>query len=162
MRTAVVNPRPFLQKEESGKIEVDYRSTDRRVPGFSGWAQYDPENQWVLSGFDFRYRSIDGTTGSKAATFEYRQNAEKHAILKRIELRWRNSRGYDGQHVYDFDFHDGHAPESEFTLSEFGFPEPGGVPPAKLTPWFLWFSLAGGGCLLAGVLLRWRARRNGA
>ncbi len=54
-------------------------------------------------------------------------------------------------------------PEYEFTLSAFGLPEPFGITWERPRPWWIYFGLAGGGCLvgivLIGVFLR---RRYGA
>lgn len=53
--------------------------------------------------------------------------------------------------------------ESDFTLTAFGLPEPPGITWERPTPWWIYFGLIGGGCLvgfvLIGVFLR---RRYGA
>ncbi len=58
---------------------------------------------------------------------------------------------------------DNNVPDHEFTLSAFGLEEPHGITWERPTPWWIYFGLIGGGCLvgfvLIGVFLR---RRYGA
>jgi hypothetical protein len=49
------------------------------------------------------------------------------------------------------------APESDFTMSVYGFEEP--KTPAKPVRWWLWIALVGGGLLLVGVGFAWWKRR---
>jgi hypothetical protein len=142
------------------RLQLDYRSSQARSPDLAGWVQFDSLNSWVLKAFDFQQHWSDGTTGSNAATFQYQENTSSFPLLKRIERRMQNSRGYDTRDTYEFDFREGDVPESAFTLPAFGFAEPGGVPEPPSTPWFLWVALAGTACFLGGLFIRRWTKRN--
>jgi hypothetical protein len=53
-------------------------------------------------------------------------------------------------------------PESDFTLSAFGFPEPEGVVWNRPQGWYLWIALCAFGALAVALLVRfWRRRYHG-
>lgn len=54
----------------------------------------------------------------------------------------------------------GHVPETEFTLTAFGFPEPAGVTWERPTPVYVWLLAAAGGFGALAVLFRRLARRR--
>ncbi len=56
----------------------------------------------------------------------------------------------------------GALPETEFTLSAFGLPEPVGVTWEKPTPLYVWLLAAAGGCAVLALLLRLPVRRRQA
>ena len=53
-----------------------------------------------------------------------------------------------------------HVPDSEFTLSAFGLPEPVGVEWERRTPVYVWLLLAAGVLGLLALVLRWLAHRR--
>ena len=64
----------------------------------------------------------------------------------------RIRRLFQTENTYDFDFREGEVPESDFTLSAFGLPEPKGMALPKSSRWYLWFIAGGVICLGVGVL----------
>ena len=146
------------------KVEFKYTAPDDkpRLPSLVGWASYDPNRYWVLTAYDVqRTWSGTGLKGLNAGTYEYQDTRDGCPILKRIVTRGRNIRPdgtYDLEEIYDFDIREGDVPESDFTLSAFGLPEPKGMAIPRSSRWYLWFIAGGVGCLLVGFLI-WRRRQ---
>lgn len=88
-------------------------------------------------------------------------------ILKRMKrhakIFYRQNKGtIETTTETDYDLEvNGSVPDSEFTLSAFGLPEPPGMEPVKKPiPWYLWFLLAAGICGAISLAFRHLARRN--
>jgi hypothetical protein len=145
------------------KVEFEFRpdkKLDQRLRG--GWVLYDPISHWVqrecLLVFE---RPVDTpeniVKGTHAATFEYDERKSGFPLLKRVITRLEmlplnGSRDA----TIEFQLQEAEAPARDFTLSAFGFPDPMDTPQVarKCISWYIWFGLAGFGCLAAAFLLR--------
>ena len=149
------------------KVEFEYAAPkDKpRVPSLAGWALYDPVRYWVLAAFDVQqtWTAPAGQTGRRAVTYEFQDTPDGYPIPKRIVVH-ASSNPRDGsfqtENTYDFDFREGEVPESDFTLSAFGLPEPKGMAPPKSSRWYLWFIAGGVICLGVGAFFRRRLQRK--
>ena len=77
------------------KVEFKYTAPNDKpkVPSLVGWASYDPNRYWVLTGFDVqRTWTVRDLKGPNAATYEYQDTRDGCPILKRIVTRNRNIR----------------------------------------------------------------------
>ncbi len=74
---------------------------------------------------------------------------------------YRNKRKTDVTSKTDYDLEvNDRVPNSEFTLSAFGLPEPGGEEPVKKpTPLYIWILAAAGVCAALALSFRYLARR---
>jgi hypothetical protein len=146
---------------EWAKVEFEYRSQGNpKVPSITGWVLYDPDHYWVIRAFDLQlsWAGVEGGSGTMAAAYDYQDAGDGFPILKRIVRRFNlPEKAYGTDDTYEFDLREADVPESDFTLSAFGFPEP--ISAQRPTRWYLWATLAGGICLGLAALLRWRARR---
>ena len=70
-----------------------------------------------------------------------------------------NSINYEIKRWYKCEI-DRHVPDSEFTLSAFGLPEPVGVEWGRKTPVYVWLFLAAGVLGVLALGLRWLAHRR--
>lgn len=131
-----------------------------------GWVVLDPSRYWVI-----RKCKIETDLGEKKEgkaiwthELEYREGTNKHPILVKSVCKgkiWQK-----GQLIADPEFHASYdcqerpfIPDSEFTLSHYGLPEPHWLP-AKKTPWFLWLGACGIGCLVLAMCVRFFKRRQ--
>ena len=149
------------------KMEFAYRplsSTDGTTL-FEGWAALDPANLWVAREVQARV-SFAQTPDSKrsprsiAETYEYEEGPENFPVLKSIvsKVKIENS-GQDVELRYDCKLHLADVPETDFTLTAFGFSEPLGV--KRGFPWYVPVGIAGVALIVAAVLLRvWLRRRK--
>jgi hypothetical protein len=145
------------------KVEFSYRNADKpQIPSsIDGWVLYDPQHFWVVRECEAQYEwtSVKGSTASATVAYEYEETADGFPIPKRINKRVKNAaKGDESEFRYEFGLKEADVPESDFTLSAFGLPEPGGV--RRPIPWYLWAALLGVVCLSAAALLQWRARRR--
>lgn len=133
-----------------------------RVPSVTGWVVFDPEHYWVIREYDVQmeWPALPGTSKvAVEATHEYEITGDGFPLVKRIMARYKNpSKSYESEHTYEFDLREADVPESEFTLSAFGFPEHPGAPKAP-TRWYVWAAFAAIICLGLAVLFRRLARR---
>lgn len=147
------------------KVEFDCPSrTDKpKFPSLKGWVLYDPQRMWVIHEYNaqFEWASLK-TKASVVVTCDYEESAGGFPIPKRITRRLTPVGGVDRESQYEFDLKEADVPESDFTLSAFGLPEPPGVRrPRKYL--FLWFAIAGTVCLsVASMWRRLRQRRSDA
>ncbi len=142
------------------KVDFDYRPQGKnpRIPVTVGWVVYDPKRYWVIREFDIQL-DWPGAKFLATETREYEEASDGFPLLKKILLRYKKpSEGYDSEKKWEFDLREADVPESEFTLSAFGFAEPGGIP-RQPTPWYFWAGLVGIVCISLAVLVRWLGRR---
>ena len=110
-------------------IQIDFKTTPKRLedgawmPVLGGRIVCDPERYWVVRESEVhlqRSPKENGVAESVIGTYEYKDGKKKLPIPKRIV--WK----YTGvEATVDFDLIERKdVPESEFRLSEFGFPEP--------------------------------------
>jgi hypothetical protein len=126
-----------------------------------GWILLDPEHSWVIKECQVNTINMGGATGSIAIVNDYTANAQGFPIPTSRLTRESYSDGValrekttEANFVY---FEQRYVPESEFTLSAFGFPEPDGLGP---TPWYLWAGISAVTCIALAIGLRWLARRT--
>jgi hypothetical protein len=109
---------------------------------------------------------VGNTVRTTEGRFDYKAGQMGFPVLTRIEFDTGNSGEGKMQIKVIREFQlmerDG-IPESEFTLSAFGLPEPVELQgPRSQTRWYLWAGVAGILCLALGAGLRWRAQRIAA
>jgi hypothetical protein len=148
--------------QELVRITFRYSPEDRendRLRG--GILVLDPSRDWVIRRAELDLEAIGETTGpwKYIHEYQYKDGPNGHPLLTRTELRnsqWdRGAISYEFYSVGETNMHERKViPESEFTLSAYGLPEPDWAPP-KRTLWYLWLGLAGILCLMAGAGLAW-------
>jgi hypothetical protein len=118
---------------------------------------FSPEEGWICRGI--RVQVVGKPHPAREDIFFYEQRANlRFPPLKRVEIWMRNSKGPMLASATDITEFEHHAPfpESDFTLSAFGLPEPYGVVWKKPIPWYLWFI----GIALVFLTLGWFFRRR--
>jgi hypothetical protein len=147
------------------RVEFEYRPPQGkpRVPALAGWALYDPDRFWVIGAFDLQMSwpaSKEVPPVATAATIEYRDAGAGFPILQRVFRRYKNpAKSYEADTTFDFDLREADVPESDFTLSAFGFPDPvGSKPPERPRTW-LWLLAAAAGLAALAVLFAGLKRR---
>jgi hypothetical protein len=161
-----------LDGEELVRIEFTARpkewSTKARPKGTGwlplrkGWIVFDPERYWVIRECHVELQNSPqgGSTGSMHGKFEYKEGRKGFPIVKRTVRKWDG--GYQYTQEFDLTERDD-VPESDFTLSAYGLPEPPEVQQPRARSWlYLWVGLAGMICLALGVGFRWRSKRASA
>lgn len=128
----------------------------------------DPSHDWIIRHAELERDLGEGVDGAGKCTLQtdYKEGADHHPVVTRATMKctyWEKARiTTEVETFVDFDLRQRtFIPESEFTLSAYGFPEPFLAPP-KHTPWYLWLGLAGMLCLLLGAAVAWRKRRQAA
>jgi hypothetical protein len=130
------------------------------VPEQGGMLVLDPSRSWSLCRAEIRSQYLGDkgpTDGSEVVVMETRVGKSGYPI----PVRWTYQ--YEGVMVTrEYDLRDeGVEPlEREFTLSAFGLPEPVGVEWERPVRWYLWLTLAGVVCLVAGGVFYWLSRRR--
>lgn len=132
-----------------------------------GWLVLDPLHDWVIrkGELDLDPKGL-GKTYKYSLRYEYKDGPEHHPILTSSVV---NGVIRDGQTLIAGEHVEGTAeleqrkviPDSEFTLSAFGLPEPHWAQTRKPS-WYLWLGVAGVGCLILGGGLAWVRRRRAA
>jgi hypothetical protein len=133
----------------------------RRIKG--GKATFDPDHFWVMQSFDckveyWRPKDQPPSVMNVSESYKYTYDGDfpiAEKAVRREKVLGRRDDAFETQDEYHLALED--VPESAFTLSAFGFPEPGAV--GHHVPWFLWAALIGLLCLGLAVLLRWQAKR---
>ncbi len=127
----------------------------------------DPSSDWIIRRGELEWDFGANMDGRKTCTLrtDYKMGSDHHPLVTRATSKCvvRDNKSIIGEieTSADFDLHQRkNIPESEFTLSAYGFPEPFLAPP-KQTPGYLWLGLAGVICLLLAVVA-WRKRRQAA
>jgi hypothetical protein len=158
---------------EWARVEFEYRPPQEkpRVPSLAGWALYDPDRYWVIGAFDLQlaFPAVQGSqSAAKTANYEYRDAGDGFPILQHIVCRYKKpaqAQSFGSEDTYDFDLREADVPESDFTLSAFGFPDPVGIKPPERPRSWLWLLAAAGGLAALAVLfagLKRRAARRAA
>ncbi len=133
-----------------------------------GWVVLDPSHYWVIRKNEVELESREDKEGKEIWTHqvEYQEGSNNHLIPTKRILKGRIWE--KGILTYEQEYVNKHAyrerpsiPKSEFTLSHFGLPEPQWSRQAK-TPWFLWFGIAGIGCLVLAAGVRFFKRQRAA
>ncbi len=151
---------PTTRNDGQVKVEFAYRPpTDKpRIPSIkNGWVLYDPQRSWTIREYNVQAVWAEKVVASVVVAYEYKEAADGFPIPQRVIRRMTPIGGVDAERRYEFDLEEADVPESDFTLSAFGLPEPTGV--ERPTRWYLWAAVLGFGCLGLAVVLRWRARR---
>lgn len=182
----LVDPRLKIQKmskkSENGRelVRVDYRVVDepqsgprmRHVFVDSGWVDLDPSRGWCIARTKFSHefttngeRRIYNEEEAELATVVHPSG---YPLVKKITSRGTQHIYKDGKERtinnritmdYEWEVNDS-APDSEFTLTAYGLPEPGGEPVKKSLPLYVWIILVAGICMGLAVGFRLLARRR--
>lgn len=153
------------EKRELMLVSFDYRpqSESVRIPSLiEGSLLLDPKRLWTIERSEHAIKWAHQTKGPMkvVASHEYRIQDDGLPVLKRIIAQVSNPEtDYSGEQIITFDIEERDVAESEFTLSAFGFLEPGGLGESLPVPIFWWAMLAAFCCLvLAGGYAWWRKR----
>jgi hypothetical protein len=129
----------------------------------------DPDRYWCCLGEQADYVTKTGQRAVFTSQNEVGTGSQKIPIIKRrsLQFTFKDSEGKPvgtWQSVSDFDlYEDSAVPESEFTLTAFGLPEPQGIEWPKPTRWWLWGTAAGLAMIVAsGIAARFVRRRQQA
>lgn len=150
-------------------VRVEFSHQPRRsrdeAPDLTGWLLLDPASYWVIKEGKLKARYLSGATGTITLAYLYVENNQGIPIplqtVHYVQHSWLGGERSETW-VSECDFYeDANLPESEFTLSAFGFPEPPGVAWERPTPWWLYGIVAGFALvILSGILYkavgRWR------
>ncbi len=130
------------------------------------YAKYDIERgeKWKVIEREVEHMNSVNTSlprfGNKLAITYSEKGAHPEKIILNL---WSENGGNEMRTYTITSFESSELPEYEFTVSAFGLEEPFGITWERPTPWWIYFGLIGGGCLvgfvLIGVFLR---RRYGA
>jgi hypothetical protein len=159
--------------------QLVFEQPDRRYD-VRGVFDLDPGRRWCLVRADFveesYRRNYEGRQNVHDRTMRWKVRHETvdHASgfpmirSQRIEMEGQvyvtvrgvgnEKRRYELQYDYEYEVNDS-VPDSEFTLSAFGLPEPVGVVWERRTPVYVWLLVAAGVLLTLGIFFRWLARR---
>lgn len=124
---------------------------------------FSPQEGWICRGM--RFQAVGQPQPDREDVFFYEQRANsRFPPLKRLETWMRNSKGTRLTSTTDINEFEHHKPfpETDFTLTAFGLPEPYGVVWTKPTPWYLWFIGLAVVFLALGWVFRRRVRRRAA
>lgn len=122
---------------------------------------FSPEEGWICRGV--RFQAVGQPHPDREDIFFYEQRSDlRLPPLKRVEMWTRNSKGRMLTSATDITEFAAHKPfpESDFTLTAFGLPEPYGVVWKKPIPWYLWFIGAGLVLLALGWFFKRRIQRR--
>lgn len=150
-------------------FEVQFEMPPSQSPSYSlrlmsGRVVFDPDHLWVMQSADVNIESAGPRRKPNrraiGTVYDYAYEADGFPILKKyVETENVVGKGkYVTEQEYSLSF--GDIPESEFTLSAFGFPEPNWTTNTG-TRWFLWAAIGGIGCIGIAFLLRhWLRTRS--
>jgi hypothetical protein len=136
-------------------------AVDKPPPYFvqGGTMTLDPAGYWTLIEGHFRTQDIIGT-GITEIRIEYKVDNGVPIPVRHYHTSSFSDGGKSRmEYTYDWSVPAGSLPESEFTLSHYGLPEPVGVVWEKRTPVYVWLLVAAGVLLTLGIFFRWLARR---
>jgi len=141
------------------KVEFEYEPPANafRTPAASGWVVYDPAHFWVLNEYNviLNWRE-NGLDDHRSGSLEYELAEGGYPIPKSaIGDSYVAKQEYRTSSHLTFQLAQKDIPESEFTLTAFGFPEPTRRHPAL---WFLYAIVAGLACLALSAWLRRKSR----
>jgi len=140
------------------RVDFEYNSIKRDMHGRNCWMTFSPTENWVLQAAEYSPRK----DWRVSIHNEYRPNRNGRLSLYRVQRFNRFSEHkIDENYQYTFDeLEDRAVPESAFMLTEFGLPEPSEPAPRvgnRLHYWLIGGAVA---LFLAGMGLRWAARRE--
>lgn len=159
-------------KNGDGFVNVDFEmewfpTKEYPIRVKSGRVWFDPDHLWVMKKCEYKLEWYGGETKTVGfsrnctKTFYYRYDSNNFPIINKIIYRSIDAKGkpdYEEHYDYNLIFED--VPESAFTLSAFGFPEPNWESPRQ-TPWYLYAGLGGIVCIVIGLIFRmWANRRT--
>jgi hypothetical protein len=133
----------------------------------SGVVVLDPSRDWVIRRTELEEKRQVGNikvTGKYTGRIDYKENGDQHVIKAETRKKiWNNGTVVNEITMLgESELRPRKSiPESEFTLSAFGLPEPHWARP-KSKPWYLWFAIAGLVCLSLGGGVAWVKRRRAA
>ncbi len=130
-----------------------------------GWLDLDPTHDWVIIKGETSWNPVQGNKVKQLFAMTYVDGSDHHPIPKELvtTTTGRNENGPIGnENRATFALYEAKSvPDSHFTLTAFGLPEPPWYNPPPQRRWYLWVGAAGIGCLLLGFALR-RATRKGS
>lgn len=183
----LVDPRFKILKmskiTENGRelVRMDFRDVDesqsnarfRHVFVNSGWVDLDPSRCWCIVrqkiSREFTTNGKRQTYGEHEAELSTVVHPSGFPLVKKMTSRGTLHLYRDGKETtknnritadYEWEVND-RVPDSEFTLTAYGLPEPGGEPVKKSLPLYGWIILAAGICIGLAVGFRFLARRRG-
>jgi hypothetical protein len=150
---------------ETARVTLQYEFPDRTRPDMvqKGTVTLDPSRHWVITAFE-NNQIFKGTTKKTVVTSHFETGETGLPLRVRYTAVVSSdapafvgkNRTDEGKTTYTREVAD----ESEFTLSAFGLPEPGGAKVEKRTPRYVWAIGIAVGFLILSVLFRWLARRR--
>lgn len=150
-------------------MQIDFNFDDKKQGIQSSGSLYlDPNHCWCIRRIsESHVTMLNGKPLFKSQRDVDCQIVNHPSGLPLIKSVHIQSHGYSGKKKngatykaeYEWEIND-HVPNSEFTLTTFGLPEPVGVTWEKPTPWYLWFLAAAGGCFVLAILFRYLSRRG--
>jgi hypothetical protein len=157
---------------DAAMVRVSFSFTESTRPGFTsryeGWLDLDPSAGWCVRRSDYQLK-LDalGKIISKHFVCDNHCTVIAGAIPVVTHVQCDDSDVKpDGsftnlqRRIFRFDTrYPDKVPETEFTMTAFGLPEPVGVTWEKPTPRYVWFLLAAGGFALLMLGFRYVARR---
>jgi hypothetical protein len=153
------NARAF-EKEGKELVEISFETSsyllsDDKILG--GSVVFDPNNFWAVQNYELqRLWNIKGTSKGYV---EYAGQLDRFPIPKSSVIERKDEKGGGGQLTFTFkDLRKCSAPDSDFTLSKYGLPEPGKTITASSHRW-VWLVLIALLCLVTASVIRFR-RRN--
>lgn len=145
-------------------VKYEFRDPDRREMVHSGSFTINPENRWIIEGYDHR-STIKGITRRSIRANEF-TFVDGLPLLKKsvttVSSDMPRAAGIVRETVSTTLFTKEQADEYEFTLSAFGLPEPPGVDWKRPTPRYVWLLVATGVLGAMAIALRMLARRRAA
>lgn len=149
-------------------MQVDFNFDDKKQGIQSSGSLYlDPNHCWCIRRIsESSVKMLNGKPFfkyQKDVDYQIVDHPSGFPLIKSMNLQ---SHGYSGKEKngatykaeYEWEIND-HVPNSEFTLTTFGLPEPVGVTWEKPTPWYLWFLAAAGVCFVLAIFFRYLSRR---
>jgi hypothetical protein len=140
-------------------------STPLRVKEGTAW--FDPDHLWTMKRVEYALQSSVGKgmrVARYSATLTYAIQNDGFPLLTKYHqktLGANQESEYDESMTYDLTFAD--VPESEFTLSAFGLPEPVGVEWEQPRPrWYLWIMVVAFALLALALTLGYLRKRRSA
>ncbi|HMP03154.1 MAG TPA: hypothetical protein PKD86_10500 [Gemmatales bacterium] len=152
----------------SEEVRLEFATPPKRRPSGSwdslarGTLVLNPARQWAITSFRLELGMENGRRQSVTGSYEYRDVAD--GMFLPAQLRFEtNSEGKGGLYDIEFELKTGsQPPESDFTLSAFGLPEPFGIEWERPTPWWLYALFSAGVLFIVTVIVSFWKRRLAA